>query len=68
MLSPIDAVLLSQLNQAVATGTLRNRAGRVVERKLDGGLIREAGDFIYPLHDQIPVLLKDDAIPLDQLP
>lgn len=66
-LAPIDAGLLSRLNQAVAAGTLRNRAGRTVEQPLDGGLMRQAGDFVYPLHDQIPVLLKDDAIPLDQL-
>jgi uncharacterized protein YbaR (Trm112 family) len=30
-------------------------------------LVREAGDLVYPLHDQIPLLLKDEAIPLDQL-
>ena len=66
-LSPIDEGLLSRLNRAVAAGTLRNRAGRTVEEPLDGGLMRQAGDLVYPLHDQIPVLLKDDAIPLDQL-
>ena len=66
-LSSIDDGLLARLNQAVAAGTLRNRAGRTVEQSLDGGLMRQAGDLVYPLHDQIPVLLKDDAIPLDQL-
>lgn len=66
-LAPIDDALLSRLNQAVAAGRLRNRAGDAVEKSLDGGLIREAGDFVYPINDQIPVLLRDSAIPLDQL-
>ena len=66
-LSLIDAQLLSRLNRAVASGTLRNRVGQLVEKPLDGGLLRQAGDLVYPMHDQIPVLLKEDAIPLEQV-
>jgi uncharacterized protein YbaR (Trm112 family) len=34
----------------------------VVEKPLDGGLVREGGDVVYPIVDEIPVLLKDEAI------
>ena len=48
-------------------GRLRNQAGEPVERPIDGGLIRAAGDLVYPIVDQIPVMLYDEAIPLAQL-
>jgi uncharacterized protein len=59
-----EAGVVARLNQAVAAGTLTNVAGERVERPLDGGLIREAGDLVYPILDQIPVLLPDEAIDL----
>lgn len=62
-----EAGVVSELNALVQAGRLRNRAGAVVEQALDGGLIRAAGDLLYPIVDQIPVMLHDEAIPLDQL-
>jgi uncharacterized protein len=59
--------LLERINRAIPIGQLRNRAGRPVEKPLDGGLVRAAGDLLYPVVDQIPVMLLDEAIPLDQL-
>ena len=34
---------------------------------IDGGLVRAAGDVLYPIVDQIPVLLVDESIALSQL-
>lgn len=62
-----DAVLVTRLNQAIAEKRLKNRAGRTLESPLDGGLVREDGRYVYPIVDGIPVLLVDEAIPLDQL-
>ena len=59
-----DAVLVENLNGRIAGGTLKNRAGRIVERKLDGGLIRSDRKFLYPIRQDIPVMLIDEAIPL----
>ena len=59
--------IVSELNALMNSGRLRNRAGGRVDRVLDGGLVREAGDLLYPIVDQIPVMLFDEAIPLDQL-
>jgi uncharacterized protein YbaR (Trm112 family) len=65
-LTPADPALLSRLNAAIRAGRLRNRRGRQVEQTLDGGLVRAAGDLLYPIVDEIPVLLLDEAIPLNQ--
>lgn len=62
-----DEQLVDQLNKRVESGTLKNSGGAVVESRLEGGLLcREAG-LVYPILDGIPVMLLDEAIPLDQL-
>ncbi len=62
-----DADLLAKANAAIEAGTLKNRAGEKVEERIDGGLIREDRQFMYPVRDDIPIMLIDEAIPLDQL-
>ena len=59
-----DALRIDRLNQQIAAGQLRNRAGQPVTEKLDGGLIRADRRFLYPIRQDIPVLLIDEAIPL----
>jgi uncharacterized protein YbaR (Trm112 family) len=66
-LSEADAALVARLNAAIRAKRLRNQIGHVVEYSIEGGLIRARGDLLYPIVDQIPVLLHDEAIPLDQL-
>jgi uncharacterized protein len=62
-----DAALLAKVNAAVAAGTLKNRADEVVKDPAEGGLIREDGTMMYIVRDDIPVMLIDEAIPLEQL-
>ena len=57
-----DAALLARLNQAVAQGRLANRAGRTVGRPLEAALVRADGAVLYPIVDDIPVLLIDEGI------
>ncbi len=68
VLSLADPALVTHLNLAIRAGRIRNRRGQPVEAPLDGGLVREAGDLLYPIVDEIPVLLQDEAIPLDNVP
>ncbi|HDP33633.1 MAG TPA: hypothetical protein ENN29_00820 [Candidatus Hydrogenedentes bacterium] len=63
----IDASLLEKVNNAIVAGALKNRAGDVVAERIEGGLIREDGKFMYAIRDDIPIMLIDEAIPLDQL-
>ena len=67
-LSLADDQLVAKLNQAIAAGTLKNRGGEPIEAPLEGGLVREDGTLLYPVRDDIPVLLVDEAIPLEQIP
>ena len=62
-----DSDLLARLNQAVATRKIVNRGGQVLENPLQGGLVRQDKTLLYPIVDDIPVLLVDDAIALDQI-
>lgn len=63
-LSPADSSLLQKLNQEIASGQCRNRAGQPVQEKIDGGLVREDQKFLYPIRQDIPIMLIDEAIPL----
>jgi uncharacterized protein YbaR (Trm112 family) len=62
-----DGSLVAQINAAIDKRRLVDRTGRLVERSINGGLVRLAGDLLYPIVDQIPVMLYDEAIPLAQL-
>lgn len=59
-----EPALIEKLNRQITTGELRNRAGKPATEKLDGGLVRADGKFLYPIRQKIPVLLVDEAIPL----
>jgi uncharacterized protein YbaR (Trm112 family) len=57
-----DAAHIERLNESIGRGELKNAAGQVVEKPLDGGLLRADGRLLYPIVDQIPILLPDEAI------
>ncbi len=60
-----DAELLGRLNDAVSQGRVKNRAGQPVPGPIDEGLVREDGQLLYPVRDDIPIMLIDEAIPLE---
>jgi len=65
-LRQIDERLLTRLNEAVAAGHLRNVAGLQVETPLDDALIAEDGHKVFPIFDNITVLITDEAIELTE--
>jgi len=62
-----DDALVAKANAAVEAGTLKTRAGEVVDKPIDGGLVREDRAYLYMIREDIPIMLIDEAIPLDQL-
>jgi uncharacterized protein YbaR (Trm112 family) len=56
--------LLEKLNVRIQDGTLKNRVGETVTEAIDGALVREDQSCCYPIRDNIPVMLIDEAIPL----
>jgi uncharacterized protein YbaR (Trm112 family) len=62
-----DESLIARINRAIAERRVKNRAGQLVGRRLDGGLVREDRAVLYPIVDRIPILLLDEGIVLNQL-
>jgi uncharacterized protein YbaR (Trm112 family) len=58
--------LVNRLNRAIAAKALKNRAGQTLEKNLNGALVREDNMLVYPIVDDIPMMLVDEAILLDQ--
>ena len=60
--SPAPEALIEKLNQQISGGTLKCRDGKPVSEKLDGGLLRQDGKVLYPVREDIPVMLIEEAI------
>ncbi len=52
------------LNTRIRAGGVTSRGGEPAE-EIEGGLIREDGQFLYAIRDDIPIMLIDEAIPLE---
>jgi uncharacterized protein YbaR (Trm112 family) len=59
-----EAAELERLNEAIRSGSVKNRGGEPVTDELDAGLVRQDGKFLYPIRDDIPIMLIDEAIEL----
>lgn len=60
-----SADVLARLNAAIARGAIVNRAGQRVDERLAAGLVREDGLVIYPIVDDIPIMLEGESICLE---
>jgi len=56
--------LIDEINTAIEAGKLKNQGGEVIAQPIDGGLVREDGKRLYPIRDEIPVMLIEEAIEL----
>ena len=59
-----DANLIADLNLKIKAGQIKSRSGKSVSELIDAGFIREDRKFLYPIRNNIPVLLIDESIPL----
>ena len=57
--------LLARLNGQIAGRSLKNKAGQTLEKPLDGGLVRADQKVLYPIVDEIPMMLVDESILLE---
>jgi simple sugar transport system substrate-binding protein len=56
-----DEALISTLNDRISKGELKNKSGQPVKEKLDGGLLRTDRKILYPIREDIPVMLIEEA-------
>lgn len=62
-----DDELVERINASIRSGEVTGRGGERVEDPIDGGLVREDGAVLYPIREDIPIMLIDEAIELGGL-
>jgi uncharacterized protein YbaR (Trm112 family) len=60
-----EEAFIAKLNAAVNRGQLKNKANKLITEPLDGGLIRADRQILYPIREDIPVMLIEEGIPLE---
>jgi uncharacterized protein YbaR (Trm112 family) len=60
-----DPALLERLNAAIREGRVINGGGKTVTEQLEAGLVRADGRVLYPVREGIPIMLIDEAIPVE---
>ena len=57
--------LIAKVNARIESGGCKNVGGADVEAPLEAGLVREDQKIVYPIRDEIPVLLIDEGVPVE---
>lgn len=66
-LSLAKGATLHAVNNAIKSGDLSNREGRVLDETLAEALVTDDGKLLYPVLDGIPVLLEGEAVNMEQI-
>lgn len=61
---PATDELLAEINQKIKAGALKNHRGDAVAAPVEAALVREDGQCLYPVEDDIPNMLIDERIDL----
>lgn len=64
--SLLDEQQLGTINHKIEDGQVKNKGGCLVKERLDGALIRSDKNLIYPIREQIPIMLIEEGISLTQ--
>ncbi|HLV33328.1 MAG TPA: Trm112 family protein [Chitinispirillaceae bacterium] len=62
----IDEQTKQKINDKIKSGELKNRGGETIKETIDTGLLREDHKYLYPVREDIPIMLIDEAIPFEQ--
>ncbi len=58
---------LDELNKAINKGLIKTNEGNIQNKNITDALITDNGMILYPIKDDIPILLENKSIHLDQL-
>lgn len=53
---------VEQINQRIRAGQVIARSGRKVTEPIQGGLLRQDRQLLYPIRHHIPILLFEEAL------
>jgi len=62
-----SGAIIGELRDAVSRGEIVNRLGKTISTNIDNALVNESSTLLYPVVNEIPQMVLDEAIPLDQL-
>ena len=63
-----DDSTVEKINSLIERGELKNRSQQPVAEKIDGGLIqKDDRKYLYPIRNEIPILLIDESILLENI-
>ena len=60
-----DQKTIDLINKQILAGSVKNRGGETVKEPINAGLVRKDRKFLYPIREDIPIMLIDEAIPFD---
>ena len=60
-LTLVEGSAIAKINQRIKEGTLKNRSGETIKEPIGGGLLREDHKYLYPIREDIPIMLIDEA-------
>ena len=58
---------LEKINEAIAAGSIATHDGALLAEPLAEALVTDDGKRVYPVNDDIPVLLEGESIHMEQL-
>ncbi len=58
----LEPTIVEKLNHRIAKGELKTKGGQAVAEKIDGALLRNDETVVYPIRDQIPIMLIEEGI------
>jgi len=61
----VEEKIVRKINEAIKAGSVKNRGGDAVKDSIDAGLLREDKKYLYPIRQDIPIMLIDEGIPFD---
>jgi uncharacterized protein YbaR (Trm112 family) len=62
----VEGDVIAKINNRIKDGSLKNRGGDVIKEAIDAGLVREDKKYLYPIREDIPIMLIDEAIPFEE--
>ncbi len=66
--SILDQAHLDKVNQLIAQGKLHTLNGTKLTTPLQQALITQNRNTLYPVNENIPVMLEQQSIPCEQIP